>query len=88
MADNHNPLAGMTPAELHDEGLDYLARARQEYEQAPNPAAAASIGIGHFFASMSAENLGSLVGAHRTDENTPPRGTPAARPDEFTGHHG
>lgn len=77
MADT-NLLALMTPAELHEQGLGYLHRARQLFEEAPSPAAAASIGIGHFFASMSADNLAAEAGAHRTDEKTPPHGTPAA----------
>ena len=67
------PLAKMTPAELHGEGLGYLNMARQEYEKAPNAAAAASIALGHFFASMSADSLGTEVGSHRTDEEGPLR---------------
>jgi hypothetical protein len=88
MADT-NPLALMTPAELHGGGLEYLHRARQLFEEAPSPAAAASIGICQFFASMSAENLAAEAGAHRTDEKTPPHGTPAAAPaGEYSGNHG
>lgn len=77
MADVPNPLALMTPAELHDDGLDYLHRARQLFEKEPNAAAAASIGICQFFAAMSADNLAAEAGVHRTDEKTPPHGTPA-----------
>lgn len=95
MANATNPLARMSPAELHDEGLGYLHRARQEFVAAPSAHAAASIAIASFFASMSAENLGSLVGAHRG--STPPHGISPINPEafpapvgpnEFTGHHG
>lgn len=79
MDDSHNPLAGMTPAQLHEQGLDFLHRARQLYMSQPGPAAAASIGICQFFAAMSAGNLAAAVGAHRTDENTPPHGVRPAR---------
>jgi hypothetical protein len=83
-----NYLWDKTPSQLHDEGLDYLLKARQSPDNAAQQAAHASTAIGFFFASMSADNLGSLVGAHRTDENTPPHGVPPALdPNQYTGHH-
>lgn len=88
-----NPLAGMSIAALHDMGMDFLNKARQQYTRDPSPGAAASIAIASFFASMSADNLAAATGSHRSDDPTPPRGTPAvARPEEdgvneFTGHH-
>lgn len=89
MADNDNPLALMTAAELHEDGLAYLHRARELFEQEPSPDAAASIGIGHFFASMSADSLAAEAGAHAPREDTPPHGTPEPSPgSEFAGHHG
>ena len=93
MADETNPnlLAQLNIAELHDLGLDYLARARQQYNRDPSPGAAASIAIACFFSSMSADNLAAAGGSHRSDDTPPAR--PPQEPDvapgnEFAGNHG
>lgn len=74
MADKINPLKKMNLAELHDEGLGYLHRARLEFAAAPTPAAAGVLAMAFFFASLSADNLAAVAGEHRSDEKTPPRG--------------
>jgi hypothetical protein len=49
-------LEELTPAELHGEGLKWLARARQNRD-APDRAADAALAQAHFFAALSADNL-------------------------------
>jgi hypothetical protein len=81
-----------SPSELHDLGLAWLAEAADRGISDAGGARAASTAIGFFFAAMSADNLGTEAGSHRTDEHTPPHGTPAvvrlAGPAEPAGHRG
>jgi len=85
MAEDHNPLADVTPAELHEQGLGYLLRSCQLFEGQPSAPAAASIAIACFFAAMSADSLAAAIGAHR--DITPPHGLRPVQPAKFTGHH-
>lgn len=78
-----------SPAELHSLGLGCLSTALDSGTDNAAGSRMASTAIACFFASMSADNLAAEVGAHRTDEHTPPHGTPAvAGANEHAVHHG
>lgn len=73
-----NPLAALTPAQLHAEGLDWLVKARQRYNADPTAAGAAAVGVGHFLASLSARDAGTDPGAHRAEPGGPREEDPEA----------
>jgi hypothetical protein len=77
------PLGELTSAELHAEGLGWLARARQN-QPASDRAANAGLAQAFFFAALSADNLDASARAaerasHRVSDRDP--GDPRVRGD-------